>query len=47
MHDFLKSPSPWFDANGKTQRKLMQKCLSVMKNGESLDARFNQRIDDT
>ena len=41
----LKSPSPWFDTNGKTQRKLMQKHLSVMKNGEMLEAYFNQQID--
>ena len=42
----LKSPSPWFDTNGKTQRKLMQNHLSVMKNCETLDACLNQRIDD-
>ena len=42
----LKSPSPWLDVNGKTQRKLMQKCVGVMKNCERLDACFNQQIDE-
>ena len=43
---YLRSPSPWFDANRKIQRKLMQKHLSAMKNYETLDAFFNQRVDD-
>ena len=42
----LESPPPWFNANRKTQRKLMQNFSCVMKNCETLDAHFNQRIDD-
>ena len=41
----LKSPSQAFDSKGKSQKKLMQKHLCVLKNCEVIDSCFNQRCD--
>ena len=42
----LKSPSQAFDSKGKSQKKLMQKHLCVIKNCEVIDSCFNQKCED-